>query len=418
VQAASSGEAGQLTNRETSSFTFFIYRMSASQVSILTAGRDKPYALGLAAALAAAGTPFDFIASDEVDAPFLHGDQKINFFNLRGDQAVKVGAVKKISRVLVYYFRLLCYALTARPKIFHILWNNKFEWFDRTGLMFFYRLLGKKIVLTAHNVNAGVRDGCDSWWNRLTLKIQYRLCAKLFVHTKIMKAELVDDFGISPERVVVIPMGFFSAVPNTDLTPAQAKQKLGLRPDEKAVLFFGNIAAYKGVEYLVTAFTELARRDASYRLIIVGRPKGAAEYWAGIEHQLDAANLRARSLLNIDFIPDEAIELYLKGGDVLVQPYTHIFQSGVLILGMSFGIPVIAADVGALKDDVVEGQTGYIFPARDAKVLEQLIEKFFASEMYRNSTATRREIRNRVLQNNSWSKVAEMILETYRGVGF
>ena len=45
--------------------------------------------------------------------------------------------------MLLYYARLIRYAATAKPKIFHILWNNKFESFDRTLLMLYYRLLGK-----------------------------------------------------------------------------------------------------------------------------------------------------------------------------------------------------------------------------------------------------------------------------------
>ena len=387
--------------------------MSEREVSILTAGKDKPYALGLASALLAAGRSFDFIGSDDNDAPYLHANPRVNYLNLRGETSANAGLVKKMTRVLAYYFRLMRYALTAKPKIFHVLWNNKFEWFDRTLLMLYYRLLGKKIVFTAHNVNIKQRDGGDSFLNRLTLKIQYRLCAAIFVHTSKMKAELVEAFGVAPERAVVIPMGFFAAVPNTDLTPAQAKEKIGLRPEEKAVLFFGNIAPYKGVEYLIEAFAELAPRDPAYRLIIVGRPKGELEYWARLRRQIDEKNLLARTLLDIEFIPDEKIEVYLKAADVLIAPYTHIFQSGVLILGMSFGIPAIAADVGALKEDVVEGKTGYIFPPRDSRALAQCIEKFFASEMHLRAEATRRVIRARVLENNSWSKVAGIIAGVY-----
>ena len=387
--------------------------MSEREVSILTAGKDKPYALGLASALLAAGRSFDFIGSDDNDAPYLHANPRVNYLNLRGETSANAGLVKKMTRVLAYYFRLMSYALTAKPKIFHVLWNNKFEWFDRTLLMLYYRLLGKKIVFTAHNVNIKQREGGDSFLNRLTLKIQYRLCAAIFVHTSKMKAELVEAFGVAPERAVVIPMGFFAAVPNTDLTPAQAKEKIGLRPEEKAVLFFGNIAPYKGVEYLIAAFAELAPRDPAYRLIIVGRPKGELEYWARLRRQIDEKNLLARTLLDIEFIPDEKIEVYLKAADVLIAPYTHIFQSGVLILGMSFGIPAIAADVGALKEDVVEGKTGYIFPPRDSRALAQCIEKFFASEMHLRAEATRRVIRARVLENNSWSKVAGIIAGVY-----
>ena len=46
-------------------------------------------------------------------------------------------------------------ALTAEPKVFHILWNNKFETFDRTALMLYYKALRKKIVLTVHKCQRG-----------------------------------------------------------------------------------------------------------------------------------------------------------------------------------------------------------------------------------------------------------------------
>ncbi|HEV2452832.1 MAG TPA: hypothetical protein VGY98_01130, partial [Verrucomicrobiae bacterium] len=145
-----------------------------ASVAVLTAGRDKPYALGLASALLSRGQTFDFIGSDLVDCPELHGNPRVNYLNFR-DQQADAGRLQKMTRVLVYYVRLITYALTAQPRIFHILWNNKFELFDRTFLMVYYKLLGKKIVFTAHNVNAGIRDGNDSFLNRLSLKFQYRL---------------------------------------------------------------------------------------------------------------------------------------------------------------------------------------------------------------------------------------------------
>ena len=66
-----------------------------SQVSMLTAGRDRPYALGLAAALTAAGAWFDFVGSNEVDGPELHASPQVHFLNLRGDQSVDAGPAEK-----------------------------------------------------------------------------------------------------------------------------------------------------------------------------------------------------------------------------------------------------------------------------------------------------------------------------------
>ena len=133
-----------------------------------------------------------------------------------------------MARVLAYYWRLVRYSAGAKPKIFHILWNNKFQLFDCTLLMLYYKLLGKRIVFTAHNVNAGKRDSNDSWLNRLSLKIQYHLSDHLFVHTDGMKHEMISEFHIPESKVSVIPFGINNTVPNTGLSSTEAKRRLKL----------------------------------------------------------------------------------------------------------------------------------------------------------------------------------------------
>ena len=297
---------------------------------MLTASRDRPYALGLAAALMAQGVVFDFIGGDGVDSPELHGHPQVNFLNLR-DQREDAGRWRKMTRVLVYYLRLMRYAATARPGIFHILWNNKFEYLDRTLLMAYYRLLGKKIVFTAHNVNIRARDGGDSWHNRATLKFQYRRCDHIFVHTEKMRQELQTDFGIPADRVSLIPFGINNTVPNTALTPGRSASASGPeRSGMKTLLFFGNIAPYKGLEYLVAAFAELQKSAAGlqpsalnlqpsdFRLVIAGRPKGCDEYWAGLLATINASPVRDQIILKTEYVPDAETEIYFKAADVLI----------------------------------------------------------------------------------------------------
>src|SRR5687768_13300743 len=120
-------------------------------VALLTGGADKPYALGLSTALASAGISLDFIGSDEINGPELHYNPFIRFLNLRGAQHVDASTLQKFLRVVRYYVRLVAYAIRSQAPIFHILWNNKFEHFDRTLLMLYYKMLGKKITFTAHN---------------------------------------------------------------------------------------------------------------------------------------------------------------------------------------------------------------------------------------------------------------------------
>jgi glycosyltransferase involved in cell wall biosynthesis len=384
-----------------------------ARVSVLTAGRDKPYALGLGSALIAAGEHFDFICSDELENTEWRGNPQVNFLNLRGDQSEDAGALKKIRRVLVYYFRLFRYAATARPKVFHILWNNKFEFFDRTALMLFYKLCGKKIALTAHNVNIGERDGNDSFPNRLSLKIQYRLCDHIFVHTAKMKGDLVSGFGVLENKISVIPLGINNSVPNTALTGSEARRRLGLGATEKVILFFGRIAPYKGLEYLIAAFATIATRQSPYRLIIAGTPKYSDDCWTELQELIAGSGAGDKIIQKIEFVPDAETEIYFKAADVLVLPYTRIFQSGLLSLGYSFGLPVIAADVSSLKEEIVEGKTGFVFEPKNANALAHALENYFESDLHRELDSRRAEIQNFANERYSWGKIAMITTNVY-----
>ena len=402
------------------SCSFAVLRETGSEpgteirIGLLTGGDDKSYALGLASALLAEGISLDFIGSDTVNAPMLHDNPMVNFLNLRGSQREDVGFGRKVVRMLAYYGRLISYAGGARPRIFHILWNNKFEWFDRTALMLYYRLFRKRVVFTAHNVNMRKRDGGDSWWNRLSLRIQYRLSDHIFVHADRMKGELLNDFGVSEHKVSVIPFGINNTCPTTKVTRSEARQRLGVCAADKTALFFGQIAPYKGLEYLIDAFSKVAKQDESYRLVIAGKvKKGHSVYWDKVRSQIAISGVRNRIIERIEHIPDEEVELYFRAADVLIVPYVQIFQSGVPFLAYSFGLPVIATDVGSLRQDIVAGKTGFICEPRNSSNLAGTIERYFESELFRNLEMRREEIKRFANERYSWAKVASISANVY-----
>ena len=409
----SDGEPGNRESRIENRESEIRNPQSAIHVSLLTGGGDKPYALGIADALTNAGILVDFIGSDELITPELANNPRVRCLNLRGDQRPNANPIIKAQRLLNYYARLIAYAATAKPKLFHILWNNKFQLFDRTLLMLYYRLLGKKVVLTAHNVNVGKRDLNDSWLNRLSLRVQYQLSDHIFVHTDEMKRELMSDFAVSEERVSTIPFGVNNTVPNTSLSRGEAREQIGVGLEDKALLFFGNIAPYKGLEYLVGALTEAFRYDPSYRLIIAGRRKCSEGYWEQIERTIKQSAFKDRVIERIEFVPDEETEKYFKAADVLVLPYTRIFQSGVLFLGYSFGLPAIASDVGSLREEIVEGKTGFMFAAQNSSDLAKTIRRFFDSELFKESDTTRLHIKEYANNRYSWNKVAGVTRTVY-----
>jgi len=211
---------------------FFEGNWVNGKVALLTGGHDISYVYGLATTLSTRGIDVHVVGGDRVDHVEFHTSDRITFVHIGGIKP-NVGSAKKLFQLSAYYLRLLAYITFRSPKIIHVLWNSKAEYFDRTLLMLYFKLLGKEIVLTAHNVNRAKRDSCDSILNRLTLKIQYRLTDRIFVHTERMKGELVEEFSVSSNRINVIPFGMNILVPDTNLTSGQAKTRLRIQPEER-----------------------------------------------------------------------------------------------------------------------------------------------------------------------------------------
>ena len=188
---------------------------------------------------------------------------------------------------------------------------------------------------------------------------------------------------------------------------------LGIADTDKTILCFGQIAPYKGLEYLVAAFAELLNRDRRYRLVIAGKPKWNQAYWKRIEELMIDHGVGNRVTQRIEHVPDDETELYFKAADVLVLSYTEIFQSGVIFLGYSFGLPAIVADVGSLKEEVIEGETGFVFKARDSSDLASMVNEYFKSELFRNLESRRAEIKAYANERYSWDKVAAVTRSVY-----
>ena len=390
---------------------------SGFDVSLLTGGIDPSYAFGLATAIAAQGLGVEIVGNDLVDNPGFHRNARLKFINLTGIKRAEAGLTTKLLQLCGYYARLLRYVTFAKPKLLHILWNNRFESFDRTLLMLYYKLCGKKVILTAHNVNKDKRDSSDSTTKRLTLKAQYKLVDHIFVHTLAMKGELRQDFGVREQAISVIPFGTNKVARDTDISPAEAKQRLSIGGQEKAILFFGRIVPYKGLECLLSAFKEALARDPSYRLIIAGEPmKGCEKYYRQIGQTVNDSEIRDRIVHRFEFVPDEQAELYFKAADVTVLPYKNIYQSGVLFLAYGFGTPVIAADIGSFSEDVIEGRTGLLYRPGDVSDLARAIEVYFGSDLYRRLDQHRQEIKDLVQSRHSWEVVGELTRDIYESL--
>lgn len=383
------------------------------KIALLNGADFKHYSLSMLRAVTARGVAVDLIGNDDMRSADIDANGLVTYRNFYGDQDRRASPVRRLARVVSFYGSLLVYAATTDAAVFHMQSFNKFVFFDRSLLNLYFKLLGKRLVFTAHNIDPKERDGGNTLRNRLSLRILYRLMDHIFVHSQQMKQQLCAEFKVPAARITVIPHGILNTVPVTDLTREEARQRLQLERQERVLLFFGNIVPYKGLEYLYRALVLLRQAGTPCRLVIAGKVKYCDDYWQELERLAAELAIERHLLKHNRFIPDEEVERYFKAADLLVLPYTHIFQSGLPFLACSFGLPLVATDVGALRETVVEGETGTICRSRDAEDLAKGIGRFFASDMYRRAEKTRATIVRYGNETFSWEGIGATIAAVY-----
>src|SRR6266576_5819994 len=70
----------------------------------------------------------------------------------------------------------------------------------------------------------------------------------------------------------------------------------------------------------------------------------------------------------------------------------------------SFGLPVIATDVGSLRNDTMEAKTRFLCRAKNPADLTRTIRTYFASDLYQNLEARHSQIREFASGRDWWTK--------------
>ncbi|MFV2064954.1 MAG: glycosyltransferase [Chloroflexota bacterium] len=161
-------------------------------------------------------------------------------------------------------------------------------------------------------------------------------------------AEALDIAASSRAKIRIVPHGHYAGAYPDTLTRAAARGRLDVPDDARLVAFVGWVRPYKGVTELLEAFAEVA--EPSARLVVAGRALDDA--YALRLRELAAADDRVA--LELGFIPDDKLQLYLRAADVVAAPFLEIFTSGSVLLAMSFGRAVIAPRRGCIADTLDE----------------------------------------------------------------
>ncbi|MFM9055191.1 MAG: glycosyltransferase family 4 protein, partial [Bacteroidota bacterium] len=248
------------------------------------------------------------------------------------------------------------------------------------------RIAGFRIIALVHDV-----ESLESYslpiFRRLVIG---KLASTRLVHNTYSREQLLRIMGYrASSRISIIPhvhfLNLYTASPlrESDHTDLPSELKGERAADEIRLLFFGQIKRSKGLDLLLEAMRSLPPR---IHLVVAGKIRDAEP--EQLLRSIEESGMRERIHVVLRHISDTERDALFRNCDMLILPYRRIYQSGVLLMGMSAGIPVIASDLEPNRDAVIHGETGLLFQSGSVEdLIAQIIHLASDKALRKNLSA-------------------------------
>jgi phosphatidylinositol alpha-1,6-mannosyltransferase len=278
-------------------------------------------------------------------------------------------------------------------------------WNVARGLIPFARKKNIPVITIIHGLEVTRRMPL---LKRLWLKRTLMMSDRVVAVSAFTKEKALADYGISPEKTVVLPNGVNPAhfFPGADTTAI--RQRLGLR-DEKIILTLARVIERKGHAQVIKALPKVKEKIPRLKYLIAGPWDDAC--YRQLQTLIAKLHLQNDVLFTGYVAPEEVNQLY-NLCNVYVMPSRELRASGDTEgFGITFleanacGKPVIGGRSGGVVDAIVDGETGFLInPESTEEIAEKLIlllaNAALAQQMGRQG-------RQRVEQQFSWEAISQ-----------
>ena len=244
------------------------------------------------------------------------------------------------------------------------------------------------------------------WLDRVVVRQFLRKSSLILTNSNFTKQE-VSSLGIDLRKVRVIYCGYEGYL-ETELTPKKMDHR-----EQKRILFVGQCAEYKGLEFLLQAVSMLSESGAI--LDVVGNTAAEPEYFSQLNKTIEELEIHYQVIFHGHISDKAELAKFYQNSDVFVLPSLVEGFGIVLLDAMSFALPVVATRVGAIPELVEDGVNGLLVPPADPLALSKAIDHLLGSSALRERygragydfVSTHREF-------FSWEAVGERALEAMK----
>jgi len=316
------------------------------------------YLFGQAEGLLNNGVSVSLYTNNETDNPNIKDLKFFTFYkNLYASEYKFISGLRWVLGTLfsVIHARLFASSIFH----FHVFHTNFFVLF----FVLLVKLLLGKVVLTVHDVSSFANSSDSSFISGMT----YKFTDLILTHNEFSKSEIIKGNTELSSSIYIVPHGNYTPFINIQTDKEKSRNKLGIPNDKKVLLFFGMIKKVKGLEILLRALKDVITENPDVLLVIAGKPW--ENDFTTYQKIIDENNLADYCLFHTKFIVHEDVEHYYCAADLVVLPYKKIYQSGVLVMTLSYGKAALVSDLPPLKEVVTDMKTAFLFESENSTSL-------------------------------------------------
>jgi glycosyltransferase involved in cell wall biosynthesis len=223
--------------------------------------------------------------------------------------------------------------------------------------------------------------------------------------SKYSSGKMVQFYGVDEKKIRVVPNGVDIDRFKPSKVDAKLKRQIGL--DSKlCVLFVGRLIPRKGLSFLVEAAKHIVEEFEQTLFVVVG--DGPLK--SGLRARLEKMNL-SRNFNFLGDVNESVLPALYNCADVFVLPSIQEGQGIALLEAQATGKPVVAFDVGGVREAVRDKETGFLMKP-DSSQLAEAVMKLLSNYSVREKMGSKG--REFVSDNFSWDVCAQKMLKVYR----
>ncbi|MEO0438600.1 MAG: glycosyltransferase family 4 protein [Pseudomonadota bacterium] len=360
------------------------------------------YAFNLARALGDRGHQVDLLTAADYELGHFTQSSNVRTHPLLRNLSARLGsswpsplaALGRKSEALVDAYRAALFANQLKPDLIHLHSTNS----SALAYLVALKTTNIPIVTTTHVVTP---HESMAFQNQIYGHI-HRLPELRIAHSEADRQRLIREFGAPAPGTVVIPHGDYTFFAEGETMPDRlaARTHLGLSDQKLAVLFFGFLREYKGLDLLLDAWPSVQPKVANAQLIVAGDPTRLSKQRRLL---LEGQAKRLGAITRFEYVPFKDVSTYFAAADLVVLPYRHISQSGVLYLALASGVPVIATRIGAWREMLKDGENALLVEPENVAALAKSIQRALQNPRLRSTLA---DSGRQLAAEHAWPRVA------------